>query len=105
VGRLESQAKKVAAAVGVLLVGMLAACAEFELYNAETAELWVCGRVQAERECQRRGAVTSTMDSRILGCTDLATATMIGIGDPKVIAHEYYHWSLQTTSHETCLVP
>jgi hypothetical protein len=95
----------VAAAVVVFLVGMPAACAEFERYNAETTEVWVGGQVQVERECQRRGAVAITMDSRILGCTDFATATMISIEDTKVIAHEYCHWSLQTTSHKSCPVP
>jgi hypothetical protein len=90
----------------VLLVGMLAACArDFERYNAGTAQLWIGGRVQVEQECRRRGTATLTMDSHILGCTDFAAATMISISDPRVIAHEYCHWTRQTASHELCPVP
>jgi hypothetical protein len=92
----------------LLAVGMATSCARFdrfERYNAGTSELWIGGQIQVEQECRRRGTVTLTVDSRILGCTDFATATIISIQDPKVIAHEYCHWSERTASHDICHVP
>jgi hypothetical protein len=95
------------AGVVVLLVGMGVACTrfDFERYNAGTAELWVGGPVQVEQECRRRGTTTLAMDSHILGCTDFESATIISISDPKVIAHEYCHWSRKTASHQLCPMP
>ena len=97
--------KKMALCATGLLAAMAAACAHFVHYNAGNAELWVGGQLQVEQECKRRGAPTHTKDSRILGCTDFATRTIISIDDPKVIAHEYCHWSRQPASHKICPLP
>lgn len=95
--------KRLQLALVVLLT--LASCARFNRYNAGTAELWIGGQVSVEQECQRRGAVTLMMDSRILGCTDFFDAVIVSIADPKIIAHEYCHWSKQTASHQVCPEP
>ena len=90
----------------VLLVGILVACArDFERDSAGTAQLWIGGRIQVEQKCRRRGTATLTMDPHIVGCTDLAAATMISISDPRVIADEYCHWTRHTASHDLCPVP
>jgi len=103
--RLEVEMKRLPLVVMLSLVALVASCAGFDRYDAGTTELWIGGQVQVEQECHRRGAVTTTMDFRILGCTDFATATIISIVDPEVIAHEYCHWTRRTASHEICRVP
>jgi hypothetical protein len=97
--------KRLPLVVMLSLVALVASCARFDRYDAGTAELWIAGQVQVEQECHRRGVVTATMDSRILGCTDFATATIISVVDPEVIAHELCHWTRKTASHEICQLP
>jgi hypothetical protein len=103
--RLEVEMKRMPLVVMLSLVALVASCAHFDRYDAGTAELWIGGQVQVEQECHSRGVVTATMDSSVLGCTDFATATVISIDDPGVIAHELCHWTRKTVSHEICQVP
>jgi hypothetical protein len=91
--------------LGLVLLLTLTSCTRFNRYNAGTAELWIGGQVNVEQECRRRGAAALVMNSRILGCTDFLDAVIISIADPKIIAHEYCHWSRKTASHEICPEP
>lgn len=90
------------AALGLIL----SACASrFDRYNAGAAELWIGGQLDVQRECERRGVVTYSTATRILGCTDFQERIIVSIPDPKIIAHEWCHWSLWTDSHEACPTP
>ncbi|MBI2001998.1 MAG: hypothetical protein HYV46_00040 [candidate division NC10 bacterium] len=88
----------------ILLV--LSACATpFDRYNIGTAELWIGGQVQVHQECTRRGAVAYSNDAKIFGCTDYQDRVIVSVSDPKIIAHEWCHWSTQSDSHDVCPTP
>ena len=91
--------------LALALLGMSACTSHFDRFNLGTAELWIGGRVQVHQECARRGVVTFSNDTKILGCTDFKERLLISVRDPKVIAHEWCHWVTQSDSHEVCPTP
>lgn len=103
-GKLVAVALKGTGLFLVLLV--LSACAgRFDRYNIGTAELWISGQVQVHQECTRRGAVTFSNEAKIYGCTDFQDRVIVSVSDPKIIAHEWCHWSTQIDSHDVCPTP
>jgi|GEM_PF-3436341 len=103
-GKLIAVSLKAAGFVLVLLV--LSACAtRFDRHNIGTAELWIGGQVQVQQECTRRGAVAYSNDAKIYGCADFQDRVIVSVSDPKIIAHEWCHWSTQSDSHEVCPTP
>lgn len=98
--------------VSVNLVGLtfillvLSACATpFDRYSIGTAELWIGGQVQVQQECTRRGAVAYNNQAKIYGCADFQDRVIISVSDPKIIAHEWCHWSTRSDSHDVCPTP
>lgn len=89
-----------------LLALTLSACAgHFERYNAGAAEIWIGSQLMVQKECERRGVVLYSNDTKILGCADFARRVILSIPDPQVIAHEVCHWTLWTASHDVCPTP
>ena len=102
--RLSSISMKLVGFAFILLV--LSACAtRFDRYNIGTAELWIGGQVQVHQECTRRGSVAYSNDAKIFGCADFQDRVIISVSDPKIIAHEWCHWSTQSDSHDVCPTP
>jgi len=88
-----------------LVVPLLQACgAGFQVHSFGTGELWIGEQADVQRECANRGARFS-QGQRILGCTDFQQRVVISTPDPKIIAHEWCHWSMWTDSHSTCPLP
>jgi hypothetical protein len=92
--------------VALVLVVGLGACSRFDRYNSGTAQLWIGSPLLVERECRKRDPVSAlAIYPRLLGCTDFARSTIISVDDPKVIAHEFCHWTRKTASHQECPPP
>jgi hypothetical protein len=91
--------------LAVVVLTSSACVASFDRYNVGNAELWIGGQTQVQSECARRGAVTYSNDAKIYGCTDFQNAVLISVSDPKIIAHEWCHWSMQSPSHAVCPTP
>ncbi len=103
-GKLVAVSLKAAGLLLVLLV--LSACATpFDRYSIGTAELWIGGQVQVQQECTRRGAVAYSNQAKIYGCADFQDRVIVSVSDPKIIAHEWCHWSTQSDSHDVCPTP
>lgn len=89
-----------------LLALTLSACAgHFDRYNAGAAEIWIGNQLLVQKECERRGVVLYSNDTKVLGCADFASRVILSIPDPQVIAHEVCHWTMWTTSHDVCPTP
>ncbi len=100
-----SRSRSSVVGLAVVLLVSSACAASFDRYNIGTAELWIGGQVQVHQECARRGAVTYSNGTKIYGCTDFQNQVVISVPDPKIIAHEWCHWSTQSGSHDVCQTP
>jgi hypothetical protein len=69
------------------------------------ATVLVGDRLRVESECLNRGVVVPSVDTRVLGCTDFTSRTIVTIPDARIFKHEACHWDRWTGSHEECPTP